>query len=181
ISQFPTPIDYAIAYGSNVFPQSPSPSSPSPNKMTDLILAVPNTQTFHTSNLIHHPHHYPPPLSTLPPSLISKLNDHLGASISFHPYITISNTLLKYGVLTTSALIHDLRTWETMYLAGRFHKPVLVLKGNEGVEEARRRNVEGAVRVALLLLPGGFTEGAFYRIVVGLSYAGDVRMQVGGE
>ncbi|OOF98320.1 hypothetical protein ASPCADRAFT_205562 [Aspergillus carbonarius ITEM 5010] len=64
LSQFPTPIDYAIAYGSNIFPQSQSQSH-SPTQ-TDLIISVPN--------------------------------------------------------------IHDLLHWETMHLAGRFHKPVLVLK-----------------------------------------------------
>ncbi|PWY87108.1 mitochondrial matrix Mmp37 [Aspergillus sclerotioniger CBS 115572] len=183
LSHFPTPIDYAIAYGSNIFPQSQSQSPHTSNipKMTDLIISVPSTQTFHTHNLSTNPTHYPPLISTLGPTLISKLNDTLGAGISYTPYITINNTSLKYGIINTPSLIHDLLHWESMYLAGRFHKPILVIKDHEGVEEARKRNLESAVKVALLILPGTFTERMFYGVVVGLSYSGDVRIVLGGE
>lgn len=31
---------------------------------------------------------------------------------------------MKYGVMSRDALLHDLRTWSYLYVAGRMHKPV---------------------------------------------------------
>lgn len=35
--------------------------------------------------------------------------------------------VIKYGVISTDALIDDLLHWKTMYVAGRLHKPVSIL------------------------------------------------------
>lgn len=66
--------------------------------------------------------------------------------------------LIKYGVITEDDLVADLQTWDTLYMAGRLHKPVTTARTTDRVEEARDANLEHAVRVALLLLPGTFSE-----------------------
>lgn len=84
--------------------------------------------------------------------------------------------MIKYGVVSMQALQRDLLTWDTLYLAGRLHKPVQVLGAHSAVETAQARNLEGAVRAALLLLPEKFTLRELLGTLCTLSYSGDVRM-----
>ena len=34
---------------------------------------------------------------------------------------------MKYGIVSAETVLKDLNAWETLYIAGRMHKPVLVL------------------------------------------------------
>ena len=60
---------------------------------------------------------------------------------------------VKYGVIDTARLVRDLLTWETLYVAGRMHKPVATLAADDRVATAADANLRSALAAALLLLP----------------------------
>jgi len=76
-------------------------------------------------------------------------------------------------------LLDDLNEWHSLYVAGRLHKPIRILKNNEIIEKAIARNKESAVRTAFLLLPKLFDEFDLFTKIASLSYTGDPRMIVG--
>ncbi|KAF2749841.1 mitochondrial import protein mmp37 [Sporormia fimetaria CBS 119925] len=197
LKQFP-PITYAFAYGSGVFPQSDATASriaesPHPNppeailkwqkgggKMIDFILATRFSEHFHSLNLARHRDHYSF-LGSLGSGFVSHVNDAYGAGVYFNPYITVNGTMIKYGVVNLHTLHRDLTDWDTLYLAGRLHKPVKILFEEPSIRVANQRNLLSAVRCSLLLLPPTFTERQLYSTIAGLSYKGDPRMDYGSE
>lgn len=197
LRQFP-PITYAFAYGSGVFPQSAATASrttqsPHPNapeailkwqkgggKMIDFILTPRFSQHFHSLNLREHRDHYSF-LGSLGSGVISHVQDKYGAGAYFNPYVTINGTLIKYAVVNFETLLRDLTDWDTLYFAGRLHKPCKILIEEPNLRVANQRNLLSAVRCALLLLPPKFTERELYSTITGLSYQGDPRMQYGSE
>lgn len=76
-------------------------------------------------------------------------------------------------------LLADLNDWRSLYVAGRLHKPIHILKHNETIENAIICNKEYAVRTALLLIPKLFDEFDLFTKIASLSYTGDPRMIVG--
>lgn len=193
--RFRAPIRYAFAYGSGVFPQSSGstptdaeikavhPKAPlaiqkaqdgSP-KMIDFIFGVQHTQHFHSLNLRQHRDHYSG-LGSLGSAAVSWVQDKWGAGVYFNPYITVDGVLIKYGVVNIDTLCKDLRDWDTLYVAGRLHKPVKILRDHPQVRLANQINLMGALRTALLLLPPTFTEKELYSTIAGISYLGDPRM-----
>lgn len=197
LRQFP-PITYAFAYGSGVFPQSSATASlttasPHPNppeailkwqkgggKMVDFILTPRYSQHFHSLNLREHRDHYSF-LGSLGSAVVSHVQDGYGAGVYFNPYITVNGTMIKYGVVNFDTLLRDLTDWDTLYLAGRLHKPCKILHEEPNIRLANQRNLLSAVRCALLLLPPAFTEKELYSTIAGLSYQGDPRMHYGSE
>lgn len=197
LRQFP-PITYAFAYGSGVFPQASataprSTDSPHPNppeailkwqkgggKVIDFILTPRFSQHFHSLNLREHKDHYSF-LAKLGSGVVSHVQDRYGAGVYFNPYITVNGTMIKYGVANFETLLRDLTEWDTLYLAGRLHKPVKILFEEPNIRVANQRNLLSAVRCSLLLLPPTFTEKELYSTITGLSYQGDPRMQYGSE
>ncbi|KAF2036635.1 mitochondrial import protein mmp37 [Setomelanomma holmii] len=197
LKKFP-PITYAFGYGSGVFPQSSATASrsslsPHPNppeailkwqkgggKMIDFILTPRFSQHFHSLNLREHRDHYSF-LGSLGSGVISHVQDRYGAGVYFNPYITVNGTMIKYGVVNYETLLRDLTDWDTLYLAGRLHKPVKILTEEPNIRVANQRNLLSAVRCSLLLLPTTFTEKQLYSTITGLSYQGDPRMQYGSE
>jgi len=92
---------------------------------------------------------------------------------------------VKYGIIQSNSLIRDLSTWETLYISGRLQKPHLpllpLLPGSStGLESALANNLKQALSLALILLPGRFTELQLWEKIAGISYAGDPRMSVPG-
>lgn len=199
--QFRAPIRYAFAYGSGVFSQSANPSasassrSPHPHppeavtkwqegggKIIDFIFGVSHTQHWHSLNMQQNPHHYSA-LRHLGSYAVSKVQDSFGAGVYFNPYVVVNGVMIKYGVVNLDTICRDLSSWETLYLAGRLHKPVKILRDDPRVRLANQINLMSAVRTALLMLPEKFSEKQLYETIAGMSYMGDPRMNpyLGGE
>ena len=196
--QFRAPIRYAFAYGSGVFSQTDKLSSstnltPHPHpaeaivkwqkgggKIIDFIFGVTYTQHWHSLNLHQHRDHYSF-LGSFGSGTVSRVQDSFGAGVYFNPYITVNGTMIKYGVVNLDVLTRDLSTWDTLYLAGRLHKPVKILRDDARVRLANQINLMSAVRAALLLLGENFTEKELYMTIAGISYLGDPRMSLASE
>ncbi|GAM35363.1 hypothetical protein TCE0_017f03642 [Talaromyces pinophilus] len=195
--KFRAPIRYAFAYGSGVFAQTATvgsesdPGHPAPpqairnvqqgkGKMIDFIFGVSHTQHWHSLNLQEHRDHYSA-LGALGSGAVSAVQDKWGAGVYFNPFVTVNGTLIKYGVVNIDTLCRDLSQWDTMYLAGRLHKPVKILRDHPRVRVANQVNLLSALRVALLMLPDHFSEQELYTTIAGLSYMGDPRMTVSAE
>ncbi|KAI0424060.1 mitochondrial matrix Mmp37 [Xylaria sp. FL1042] len=198
--KFRAPIRYAFAYGSGVFPQSSGgtpteaeikavhPKAPaavqkaqngSP-KMIDFIFGVSHTQHWHSLNLTQHRDHYSA-LGSLGSGAVSYVQDKWGAGVYFNPYVTVDGIQIKYGVVNLDTLCRDLSEWDSLYLAGRLHKPVKILRDDPRVRLSNQINLLSALRTALLLLPPTFTEQELYATIAGISYLGDPRMALPTE
>ncbi|KAL7509698.1 hypothetical protein ACHAXN_006918 [Cyclotella atomus] len=186
VQQFPPQIDYAFGYGSAVLHQQNSNPSSS---MIDVIMAVPDPYHWHADNLKQHPDHYSMMGRLGGPSFVSWLQTNFGAKLYFHPYVDldISGTSvtqqIKYGVVSTSDLLSDLRNWDYLYLAGRMHKPIATVKSDESIDDAQHTNLLAAVATSLLLFgqESILPTSKLYTTIASLSYTGDFRMQTGAE
>lgn len=92
---------------------------------------------------------------------------------------------VKYGVVEVRDLVRDLSQWNTLYLAGRMHKPVrarsraymrpvplahapvgweqvLELQPDHQVQEAQQQNLRAAMAAALLMLGPRFSPTDLY-------------------
>ena len=65
--------------------------------------------------------------------------------------------MIKYGVIGAQLLYDDLQHWDSLYIAGRMQKPVLMLKDYAKLPIARKNNLDAAFTMALLLLPERFS------------------------
>ena len=88
---------------------------------------------------------------------------------------------IKYGVTTVDNLCSDLLNWKTLYLSGRMHKPIRIIKDDARVRLTQQVNLTSAVRTALLTLPAEFSERELFERIAGFSYGGDVRMLLPAE
>lgn len=179
LSSFKAPIRYAVAYGSSVFSQGCN--SINQNTQTDFIFGVTHPEHWHSLNLRYNPNHYSSLARYAGSNIVSKVQSNYGGNIYFNTHVKFADETIKYGVVSIDDLMKDCVDWNTMYLAGRFQKPVLILRDDARVSLARRKNFRSAVRTALFLLPETFTEYELYSTIVKLSYMGDIRMLVGGE
>lgn len=192
ISQFPQEhLVHCFGYGSGVFSQDLANDKHAAG-MLDLILVVDDTTKFHQSNLERFPHHYAPWLRYGGTNLVARIQRQgfpwlRDAQVLFHVVDQdLENNLpkMKYGVVDRQDLERDLTQWESLYLAGRLHKPTLpVVSRDDTILKAQNQNLKAATAAALLLSPESSTLSwlALYRQIASLSYTGDFRMQVGGE
>ena len=201
VTQFPPKIDYAFGYGSAVLHQQNSNSNSS---MVDIIMSVSDPQQWHTENMLHHSNHYSALSRLGGPSFVTWLQTNFGARLYFHPYVDLdvdgssSTRQLKYGVVSTTDLLSDLRNWDYLYLAGRMHKPICSIRSKdqivtpeneEDIINAQKTNLLAAVSASLLIIGGQSSITSpitmqtqkLYTTIASLSYTGDFRMQTGAE
>lgn len=179
LSKFPQNFSFCFAYGSGV-KQQLTKGQPSSN-MIDMIFCVDDPFHWHETNLNINKSHYSG-LKYFGPNLIAKFQENSGAKVYFNTLVPLdSNTLIKYGVISTNDLITDLLEWSDLYIAGRLHKPVEIVKepASAELQTALQLNLQSAVHAALLILPEAFTEYDFYYTISNLSYGGDFRMTFG--
>ncbi|XP_073772187.1 phosphatidate cytidylyltransferase, mitochondrial isoform X1 [Danio rerio] len=173
INRFPQDFSLAFAYGSAVFRQTGSSQGHMAKNMLDFVFAVDDPVTWHTMNLIENRKHYSF-LRFLGPKQISSIQSDYGAGVYFNTLVPAEDRLIKYGVISTDALIDDLLHWKTLYVAGRLHKPVRILLQSENgnLRSALLGNLKSAVIASFLMLPESFSEEELYLQIAGLSYSG---------
>ncbi|CAA7271316.1 unnamed protein product [Cyclocybe aegerita] len=201
VGGFEAPIRYAFAYGSGVFEQdgyalssskAPSasgsvgpstsvvPSRRADAPMLDFMFAVTHPAHWHSINMQQHPSHYPLHARALGSSYVSRVQE-LGPGVWFNAYVPMKDVTIKYGVTTIDNLCSDLLNWRTLYLAGRMHKPLRIIKDDARVRLTQQVNLTSAVRAALLTLPASFPQEDLFARIASISYAGDPRMLLPAE
>ncbi|XP_005387071.1 PREDICTED: phosphatidate cytidylyltransferase, mitochondrial isoform X2 [Chinchilla lanigera] len=171
LSHFPEELSLAFAYGSGVYRQA-GPSSDQKNAMLDFVFTVDDPVAWHSKNLKKNWSHYSF-LKLLGPKMITSVQNNYGARVYYNPLILCDGRLIKYGVISTRALIEDLLGWNNLYIAGRLQKPVKIVAMNEDVtlRSALDKNLRSAVTAAFLMLPESFSEEELFVEIAGLSYA----------
>ncbi|KAJ7600670.1 mitochondrial matrix Mmp37-domain-containing protein [Mycena floridula] len=184
VSQFDAPIRYAFAYGSGVFEQdgynhtsnSGDPSAP----MLDFMFAVTHPAHFHSINMHQNPSHYTLHAKLFGSDYVSRVQE-MGPGVWFNAFVPMNGVMIKYGVTTVDTLCSDLLNWRSLYLAGRMHKPLRIIKDDARVRLTQQVNLTSAIRSALLQLPATFTEAELFETISAISYAGDPRMWLPAE
>ncbi|KAH9989677.1 Mmp37-domain-containing protein, partial [Russula compacta] len=180
VATFDAPIRYAFAYGSGVFEQD-GYQIESGAPMLDFMFAVTHPAHFHSINMSQHPSHYAMYARTLGSSFVTKVQE-LGPGVWFNAFVrTKAGCTIKYGVTSVDNLCSDLLNWNSLYLAGRMHKPLRIIKDDARVRLTQQVNLTSAVRAALLTLPAEFSERQLFETIAGISYSGDPRMVLPGE
>ncbi len=144
----------AFGYGSGVFSQTLGQGKKHEG-MLDMIFVVDDAYEFHKSNAQVLPHHYATWLRYS--GLSPRLQRHFplkDAHVLFH-VVDDPVPIMKYGVVHVDNLLRDLNDWESLYLAGRLHKPTLPILSNipDELLDAQQRHLQAAVTAELLLLP----------------------------
>lgn len=105
------------------------------SRMLDFVVAVDHPEQWHQQNMFENGNysHYSRLMSMLGPRAITSLQEsQLGARIYYNTLVPWKNgRLVKYGVITFTHLMEDLREWRTLYVAGRMHKPICIINTDE--------------------------------------------------
>ncbi|KAF7365203.1 Kinesin-like protein [Mycena venus] len=166
VEQFDAPIRYAFAYGSGVFEQDgyPIKESAVDGPMLDFMFAVTHPAHFHSINMQQHPSHYTFHARVLGSDYVTKVQE-FGPGVWFNAYIPMAGVTIKYGVTTVDNLCSDLLNWRSLYLAGRMHKPLRIIKDDARVRLTQQVNLTSAL----------------FERIAGISYLGDPRMMLPAE
>ncbi|KAF8272021.1 Mmp37-domain-containing protein [Lactarius quietus] len=180
VTDFNAPIRYAFAYGSGVFEQDGYQTEKGAPPMLDFMFAVTHPAHFHSINMAQHPSHYAMYARTFGSSFVTRVEE-VGPGVWFNAFVKVKGRTIKYGVTSVDNLCSDLLNWNTLYLAGRMHKPLRIIKDDARVRLTQQVNLTSAVRAALLTLPAEFSETQLFETIAGISYSGDPRMVLPGE
>lgn len=175
LQMFP-PVQAAYGYGSGIFEQPGLYANHARSRpMLDFMLAVECPLQWHAQNMAVNRQHYSC-IAALGPSAVTTVANNIGVGVYFNTMVPWQGKLVKYGVVGTAALIRDLTKWESLYYAGRLHKPVVQLRSDETLAQPLQRNLSAAVAVALLQLPASFNDRQLLTRVCEISYLADIRM-----
>lgn len=159
-----------IGYGSAVKTQTND--NEKIKKQIDIIATCDNATSWHKENLKTSKKEYNP----FAKIFINDSVQHFGTDIQYLSNIEYNEHLFKLGIISKEDLIKDLLEWKNFYMAGRFHKPVLVVEGDKELERAIEIDRLNALRVSLLLQKDNkFTESDLFKTICFLSYYGDIR------
>ena len=177
VSNFPSGISLAFAYGSGIFKQKGNVSS---KNMLDFVFVLENARQWHEENLKKQPTHYSF-VGRIGSNAVVSLQDKYGAGMYYNTLVPVEERIVKYGTISRHNFLLDLKDWQWMYLSGRLHKPVKVLQEvkDQEISLALKENLNSAVNAALLSLPEEFTEQQLFMSIAGLSFSGDFRMIIG--
>eukprot|EP00457_Paulinella_chromatophora_P007587 gb/GEZN01007610.1/.p1 GENE.gb/GEZN01007610.1/~~gb/GEZN01007610.1/.p1 ORF type:complete len:441 (-),score=42.02 gb/GEZN01007610.1/:198-1490(-) len=148
--------EFAVAHGSGVYRQMDGQNSSAPLPHLDLVFAVDDAEDWHDTNLFRNPHHYSFlkhwDANTI--AYVQKVSD-LGAKIYYNTRVPFDvdgySITVNYGVISVKDLTADLEGWETLFVAGRLHKPVVVLENNcDEIAQAMNKNLRSALSCALV-------------------------------
>ena len=180
LKRFPPKINFAFAYGSGFFQQKNNEDVS--EKMLDFIFVVEDSFKWHTENLKSNNDHYALAGKLSSSETVHNWMDKSGAGVHFNTGILEQGRKIKYGVISEENLVKDLKNWETLYISGRLHKPVHVIRHDfehsPQLLTSLKHNLASCLATSLLLLPDSFTEKDLYLTITGLSYMGDVRMGI---
>ena len=131
LSKFPSKyIKFAFAYGSGVFEQLENKPKLA-STMVDFVFVVDDSIRFHDENLTLNYSHYSA-LKHLGPYYLTRIQNDFGAACYYNTLVPLkiedTTFLIKYGVISEEALIRDLYDWDYLYMSGRLHKPVKIIK-----------------------------------------------------
>lgn len=174
-----TPFLSAFAYGSGVFSQN-HPIAGTDNKMVDYLVVVEDNELtrWHRQNYQINPQDYP-----LAGRLAIEHSNLFKESVYYIPDVEVSaqngrRRRIKYGVVGWEVLRRDLFTWNSLFLAGRLHKPTVKSGVDAIIDGAMDLNLNSALQVALLQLSNE-PQIDFNRIlqkIVAISYTRDPRL-----
>ena len=158
-------------YGSGVFKQTSATGKP----LTDVIFIVDDIAEWHKKNMQMNPSDYSwIGRIHLSRKNIKKLKGKNG--ITYFSEIPGGEYTFKYGVIEEKDFIEGLETWNNLFMAGRFHKPVLELQSNDDIREVIDYNRNCAIMIACIFSDEVAAAKELYNILCGLSYLGDARM-----
>jgi translocator assembly and maintenance protein 41 len=116
--------------------------------MIDVFFVVENLERFHSENKIMNKHHYSSMAYNMDIKSLLKFNN-FGTCVMYNPFIVIGkdddSQLIKYGVVSEDNFKNLLSNWDNLFIAGRFHKPVLSLESDALVEKIILENRGAAV------------------------------------
>ena len=165
----------AYGYGSGVFKQTGYDGKVRPQ--IDIIFLVDDLREWHQENLRMNKSDYSlMGRIHLNTSSISRLKGYNG--ITYYSNIYENDFRFKYGVMEERDFVVNLHTWQNFFIAGRFQKPVLKLKGTEREDKAIIENRKSALLVSALV---SFKESSipdFLETICTFSYYGAPRMGI---
>lgn len=159
-------------YGSGVFKQSNTEGF---KPLTDVVFIVDDIRDWHKTNMGMNRKDY---------SLIGRI--HLSRKniaklkgmngVTYFSEIKDDGYIFKYGVIEVEDFKRGLSTWDNLFMAGRFHKPVMEIEATDDIRYVISYNKNIALMIACLFCDEVTTREDIYKKLCGISYIGDARM-----